>query len=162
MSQYKNWKLDTDAEEITWLGADAADTSVNILNGNVLDELNNIIEDISNNSTCRGLVIYSVKKNGFIAGADVNEFAHFKDSQQILDFLYKGQNIFTKLEALKIPTVAMIDGFCMGGGLELALACDYRITTDSKKNKVRPTRSTTWHSSWLGRHGTFAKINWWL
>ncbi len=53
-----------------------------------------------------------------------------------MNFLRKGQTVFSRLEALTIPTVAMIDGFCMGGGLELALACDYRIATDDKNTRL--------------------------
>lgn len=136
MSQYKNWKINVDEQSITWLGANTASSSANVLNSAALDELNNIIEDISEDKSSQGLVIYSAKENGFIAGADINEFAHFKESTQILDFLYKGQSVFTKIESLKIPTVAIIDGFCMGGGCELILACDYRIATDAKNTKI--------------------------
>ncbi|MDF1758025.1 MAG: 3-hydroxyacyl-CoA dehydrogenase NAD-binding domain-containing protein [Legionellaceae bacterium] len=136
MSHYKNWQVTTDTNKITWLGIDVDHANTNVLGSEVLDELNSILQDISQMKSTQGLVIHSLKENGFIAGADVNEFAHFKKTSQIIDFLRKGQTVFAKLESLSIPKVAIIDGFCMGGGLELALACDYRIGTNSRNTKI--------------------------
>lgn len=132
MNHYKNWKLTKNTKHIYWLGADYEISGTNILNTAVLNELNDILQIIALDTNAQGLIIYSCKKTGFIAGADVTEFSTFKDAKQILDFLLKGQDIFNKLESLKIPTVACIHGFCMGGGLELALACNYRIATQDK------------------------------
>ena len=136
MSHYKHWNIDTDASQIVWLGFNRKNANVNTINDEVLDELNGILQDILQMKNAIGLVIYSAKDKGFVAGADVNEFAHFDKSSQVIDFLRKGQAVFTRLESLTIPTVAMIHGFCMGGGLELALACDYRIVTDDKESKL--------------------------
>lgn len=136
MNNYKNWKLNKDADNIIWLGINVEKSSVNIINSEVLNELNSILQDISHMDTIKGLVIYSLKDNGFIAGADINEFANFTTSSQVTDFLSKGQTVFAKLESLPFPTIAIIHGFCMGGGLELALACDYRVATDDIKTKL--------------------------
>ena len=136
MTHYKNWEVTTDAAKIAWIGINTKDSSTNVINNEVLDELNSILHDISQSESLNGIVIHSLKENGFIAGADVNEFATFTQSAQFSDFLQKGQTVFAKLESLKVPKVAMIDGFCMGGGLELALACDYRIGTNSKNTKI--------------------------
>ncbi len=136
MNHYKNWKLTKNSKHIYWLGADYANSGTNILNSAVLNELNDILQLIALDSNAKGVIIHSCKENGFIAGADVTEFANFKDAKQILDFLLKGQTIFNKLESLKIPTVACIHGFCMGGGLELALACNYRIATQDKATSI--------------------------
>lgn len=133
MTNYNHWKVETDANHIIWLGIDRKDASVNTINDEVLDELNDIIQHVSKNSSLSGLVIYSAKDKGFIAGADVNAFSQFKNPAEAVDFLRKGQTVFSRIEALTIPTVAMIDGFCMGGGLELALACRVRIATDESK-----------------------------
>lgn len=151
MNHYKNWKLTKNSKHIYWLGADYAKSGTNVLNSNVLDELNDILQVISLDQQATGLIIYSCKSNGFIAGADVSEFATFNESKQILDFLLKGQSIFTKLESLKITTVACINGFCMGGGLELALACDYRIATDDRSTNLGlPEVMLGIHPGWGG------------
>ncbi|MDP3704974.1 MAG: 3-hydroxyacyl-CoA dehydrogenase NAD-binding domain-containing protein [Legionellaceae bacterium] len=136
MSHYKNWEIATDAEHIVWLGMNRKNASTNTINNEVLDELNGILQDISHMTKIKGLVIYSLKDKGFIAGADVHEFAYFDKSSQVVDFLRKGQAVFARLEALSIPTVAMINGFCMGGGLELALACHYRIASDDQDTRL--------------------------
>ncbi len=133
MSNYKHWEMNTDADDIVWLGMNRKNATLNTINNEVLDELNGLLQEISQISRAKGLVIHSLKSNGFIAGADVNVFGNFKNPAEAIDFLRKGQAVFSRLEMLSIPTVAMIDGFCMGGGLELALACDYRIATDDSR-----------------------------
>lgn len=149
MSQHKHWNMSVDAQHIIWLGLDRQNASVNTINHDVLDELNGILQDLNHTSDAQGLVIYSMKETGFIAGADVHEFAHFKTHQQIMDFLRKGQAVLARLEGLKYPTVAMIDGFCMGGGLELALACDYRIATEESRLGL-PEVKLGIHPGWGG------------
>lgn len=134
--QWDNWQLTEDDKQIMWLGLDRKDASVNTINEAILDELNVILQDIAKDKKAKGLIIYSLKEKGFIAGADVSLFTEFKDAQEAVSFLRKGQAVFSRLESLDIPTVAMIDGFCMGGGYELALACDYRIASDEKSTKI--------------------------
>lgn len=136
MADYKHFELSTDADHILWLGINRADESVNTINNEVLDELNSILQEVSQQSELKGLIIHSAKDKGFIAGADVKYFSQMEDTTQVLEFLRKGQAVFSRLESLKIPTVAMIDGFCMGGGTELALACRYRIVTDDPHTKI--------------------------
>ena len=151
MSNYKHWEMQTDAGLIVWLGMNRKDCAVNTINDEVLDELNSLLQEISQLSDAKGLVIYSLKQKGFIAGADVNAFAHFDKPAQAVDFLRKGQAVFTRLEHLSIPTVAMIDGFCMGGGLELALACDYRIASDETDTRLGlPEVMLGIHPGWGG------------
>ena len=151
MSNYQHWQMRMDASHIVWLGFDRQNAAVNTINDEVLDELNGILHDISKITDAKGLVIHSLKNKGFIAGADVNAFAHFDGPAQAVDFLRKGQAVFAYLEALTIPTVAMIDGFCMGGGLELALACDYRIATDDKDTRIGlPEVMLGFHPGWGG------------
>ncbi|TAL58926.1 MAG: crotonase [Legionella sp.] len=151
MNNYKNWAIQRDNDNILWLGLDRKDTAVNSINEEVLDELNSILHEVSLDKNAIGLIIYSQKKKGFIAGADVNAFSKFQTTAQAVDFLQKGQAVFARLEHLSIPTVAMIDGFCMGGGYELALACTYRIATDDKDTRIGlPEVMLGIHPGWGG------------
>jgi 3-hydroxyacyl-CoA dehydrogenase/enoyl-CoA hydratase/3-hydroxybutyryl-CoA epimerase len=75
----------------------------------------------------RGVIFYSAKANGFIAGADVKEFTTLTDPNMAFELIRRGQAVMDRIEMLNCPTVAMIHGFCMGGGLEMSLACNYRV-----------------------------------
>lgn len=151
MSNYKHWDMQTDSDAIIWLGFNRQQATVNSINDDVLDELNGLLQDIAQIATAKGLVIYSLKQKGFIAGADVNVIAQLTNPSQAVDFLRKGQAVFARLEMLPIPTVAMINGFCMGGGLELALACDYRIATDDNDTRLGlPEVLLGFHPGWGG------------
>ena len=112
MSNYKHWEMQVDASEIIWLGFNRKDASVNTINDEVLDELNSLLHEITKITKAKGLIIYSLKTKGFIAGADVNAFSSFKNPTLAVDFLRKGQAVFSYLESLTIPTLAMIDGSC--------------------------------------------------
>lgn len=136
MINYTYWTVQRDADEIIWLGLNRVDAAVNSINEGVLNELNAILQELSLDKNAIGLVIYSAKEKGFIAGADVNAFSKFASPTQAVDFLQKGQAVFTRLQTLSIPSVAMINGFCMGGGFELALACTYRIASDDKDTRI--------------------------
>ncbi len=151
MSNYKHWDLQRCTDHILWLGFNREHAVVNTLNQEVLDELNSLLHEISQDKKAIGLVIYSQKEKGFIAGADVNSFTQFENSAQAVDFLQKGQAVFARLQALSIPTVAMIDGFCMGGGYELALACTYRVASDEKDTRIGlPEIMLGIHPGWGG------------
>ncbi|HAU4150322.1 TPA: crotonase [Legionella pneumophila] len=151
MNNYKHWDLQRDKDAILWLGLNRRDAAVNSINEEVLDELNSLLHEISHDKKAMGLIIYSLKEKGCIAGADVNAFSQFESSSQAVDFLQKGQTVFARLQTLSIPSVAMIDGFCMGGGYELALACTYRIATDDKDTRIGlPEVMLGIHPGWGG------------
>lgn len=134
---YKNWHLSTDDKNILWLALDRADSSVNSLNREVLEEFDHILSDIQQgNLKPTAVIIKSGKSNGFIAGADIQQFNQIKDVNEAFDLLRKGQVVYDKLENLSIPTVAMIEGFCMGGGTEMSLACKYRVAEDGNKTRI--------------------------
>ena len=134
-TQYKNWRLNTDENNFIWLEIDKADASTNVLSTEVLEELDAALDKVSAASP-KGLIITSAKSSGFIAGADINEFLQQKDEASATELIQRGQRIFDKLEALSFPTVALINGFCLGGGYELALACRYRVADNDPKVKI--------------------------
>lgn len=134
-TSYKNWKLHTD-DQVLWLGLDKENKSTNVLTPAVFVELENILSDIANQPALRGVILYSAKDHGFIAGADVEQFTHFKNTEDATKLIQMGQQVLNQLAALSIPTVAMIEGFCLGGGLELALACRYRVVEQSEKTRL--------------------------
>lgn len=142
MQHYKHWRLETDNDKVLWLYFDKQNAVVNTIDREVMEELSAIIDDLQNDTEHKGLIIASGKKNGFIAGADIAQFNKFKDIDQAVKMLRHGQQILDKIENLKLPSVAMIDGFCVGGGLELALACHYRVAEDGSKTKLDGSKTT--------------------
>jgi 3-hydroxyacyl-CoA dehydrogenase/enoyl-CoA hydratase/3-hydroxybutyryl-CoA epimerase len=120
------WKVERDAEGIAWLTLDKPGTSTNVLSRVVLEELGTLLGPLASNPP-KGVVVRSAKKNGFIAGADIKEFTSFRDASDAYALIRAGQEVLDRLEALPCPTVAAIHGFALGGGLELALACRYRV-----------------------------------
>ena len=84
----------------------------------------------------KGLVIRSGKASGFIAGADVDEFSAIEDDDDALAIVRRGWDTFERLAALPYPTLALVRGFCLGGGLELALACRYRVAVDEPGTRL--------------------------
>lgn len=130
-----HWRSENDSNGIRWLVLDKADSSTNVLSQAVLSELAELIDQISANPPA-GVVLKSAKESGFIAGADISEFRAVADSGQAEELVRRGQQLLDRLEELPCPTVAAIHGFALGGGLELALACDYRIAVESHKRNL--------------------------
>lgn len=111
-------------------------SSVNTLCSTTLEELDTILSNVLIEGGVNGVVFESAKQNCFIAGADIKEIEKITDSADAQSKASVGQNIINKISKLKIPTYAIINGACMGGGLELALACDVRIATTNEKTKL--------------------------
>ena len=131
----RNWDLHTDAHQLAWLVLDQAESSTNVLSSEVLDELDQALDHLEQLRP-KGLIIKSAKSNGFCAGADVEEFRLVRDRDQALQHIKKTQRIFDRLEQLRFPSLCLIHGFCLGGGLELALACHHRIAEDSSTTRI--------------------------
>jgi 3-hydroxyacyl-CoA dehydrogenase / enoyl-CoA hydratase / 3-hydroxybutyryl-CoA epimerase len=131
----ENWKLKTDADDIIWLYLDTKNSKVNTLGSTVVSELEAIVDHLEKNPPV-GMVLKSAKANGFIAGADVKQFQLLDDSDAAYELVRRSQILFDRIEAFKFPTVALIQGYCLGGGTELALACTYRIAQNDDKTKI--------------------------
>ena len=128
----RSWTLEQDAEGIAWLTLDKPNTSANVLSAAVLAELNERLAELER-ARPRGLILISGKKSGFIAGADIREFTGITDEAGGYALIRAGQQVFDRLEALPCPTVAAIHGFALGGGLETALACRYRVAVADER-----------------------------
>jgi 3-hydroxyacyl-CoA dehydrogenase / enoyl-CoA hydratase / 3-hydroxybutyryl-CoA epimerase len=124
-----SWSLEIDAERIAWLTCDLPGASTNVLSGPVMLELAAKLSEIAALRPA-GVVVQSAKPNGFIAGADINEFLRIQAPQEGYELVRAGQSVVQQLEDLPCPTAAALHGFALGGGLELALACTYRIGAD--------------------------------
>jgi 3-hydroxyacyl-CoA dehydrogenase/enoyl-CoA hydratase/3-hydroxybutyryl-CoA epimerase len=131
----KHWKLTGDADALAWLTFDRAGATTNTFSSEALRELDRIADHLASVPP-RGLAIVSAKDNGFAAGADIDEFTTLKDVEEASAFSLLGNEVFDKIERLPFPTVAMIHGFCMGGGTELALACRFRVADDRPETRI--------------------------
>ena len=134
-STLTHFRLEYDDHNIAWLHLDMADSKVNLLSGAVLEELRSVLDELKNN-TPQGVIILSDKKAGFIFGADIKEFLELDDISQSQPFLDRGHEIMDKLEALPCPTVSMVKGMCLGGGMELSLACNYIVASDDSSTRL--------------------------
>lgn len=128
-SPWKNWTLTRDGDNYAWALLDRPGTSANTLSDDVLEELDDLLDAIDQNRPA-ALIIRSAKAGGFIAGADVSQFVGADDPSEIETRMGRAHQITDRLEALTIPTVAVVHGYCLGGGLEIALACSHRIAVE--------------------------------
>ena len=131
-SPYRNFRLTRDTDGIAWLLFDREGASTNTLSADVMEEFDKILGELEGQRPA-GLVIRSAKKSGFIAGADVNEFRGATDPQVVETAIGRAHAVIDRLEALRVPSVAVIHGFCLGGGLEVALVCQSRIAIDGAR-----------------------------
>jgi 3-hydroxyacyl-CoA dehydrogenase/enoyl-CoA hydratase/3-hydroxybutyryl-CoA epimerase len=129
---WKHWKVARDEDGVAWVVIDKQGASANTLSEDVLVELADVIEKLERDLP-KGVVLRSAKRSGFIAGADIGEFRGMTDVAAIEERLTKAHTVVDWLDRLKVPTVAVIHGYCLGGGLEIALACDYRIAIDDAR-----------------------------
>ena len=155
---YQHWQLQRDEDHILWLTFNRLGTKVNTLNQEAFNELSKTLTELTANLPA-GLIILSGKPRGFIAGADIKQFTTINTVDQAFDLLRSGQLILNQLQNLLIPTCALIRGFCLGGGLELALACRYRVVEDDPATSLRFTRGEFRVTSRLGGNWAFTPFN---
>ena len=132
----KAFDFSIDNSGVATLCFDLEDSNVNILSNDVLLALDAKLDELKSIKEIKLLQITSAKEGIFIAGADIAEIENLKDEEDAYDKVRQGQKILSKLCVLPFPTLAIIDGACLGGGLELALCCDYRICTENPKTKI--------------------------
>jgi 3-hydroxyacyl-CoA dehydrogenase/enoyl-CoA hydratase/3-hydroxybutyryl-CoA epimerase len=128
-------RLEERSEGIVFLRMDVKDRSVNVFNSQLLADFESALDAVAAQTAYRVLVIRSDKPSGFLAGADLQEFDHLRTAAEATAVATRGQALFARLAGLAIPSVAVIHGPCLGGGLECALACDYRIALDQTKTQ---------------------------
>jgi len=150
MSERQHFSRETDDDNIVWLCFDKAGAGTNILSPDVFVQLDEQLRAIAA-AAPRGLVILSGKPNGFIAGADIKSFTQVTTERQAYELLKTGQEVFNRLAALPFPSVALIHGFCLGGGTELALSCRYRVSRDDPGTRLGlPEVRLGIHPGWGG------------
>ncbi|NNF17383.1 MAG: hypothetical protein HKN70_11605, partial [Gammaproteobacteria bacterium] len=131
----RHWRVETDADNVAWVWLDKAGSSANSLGREVMEQLDEELAGLEA-SQPRAVIFCSAKKSGFIAGADITEFRGVTTPEAAYEMIRAGQMVMDRIEALQVTTIAMINGFALGGGLELALACDYRIVVDDDSARL--------------------------
>ena len=133
---WNNFKLTVDENKWAWIDIDRHEKTVNAVCPEFLAELDTVVSFLEGAHDYKKVIFRSAKKGSYVVGADLEAFAKMGQGEEGEKFIAKGQEVFKRLEDLNIPTVALIDGYCFGGGLEFALACHYRLAVDSKTPKM--------------------------
>ncbi|WP_425666538.1 fatty acid oxidation complex subunit alpha FadJ [Vibrio tubiashii] len=137
MSDKTAFNLSIDDQDIAWLSIDVPGEKMNTLQAAFADEMEAIFSQLAEKGAAiKGLVVHSLKPDNFIAGADVRMLDACTSAKEAQALAEKGQQMFQQLSDLPYPVVAAIHGPCLGGGLELALACDYRVCSGSDKTRL--------------------------
>jgi 3-hydroxyacyl-CoA dehydrogenase/enoyl-CoA hydratase/3-hydroxybutyryl-CoA epimerase len=131
----KHWQLNREGSGIVVAVLDKAGESANSLSAEVMAELAQILDQLDVYPP-KGLIVRSGKAAGFIAGADIDEFSQLDTPEQGRALVARGWELFNRLAAVKYPTLALVRGHCLGGGLELALACRYLLAVDEPGTKM--------------------------
>lgn len=139
LNDLKHWRFDIDVDNIAWAWFDTARQRMNTLGREPVEELVRIVaavEEAAERGDVKGVVFISAKPNNFIAGADISEFDALRTEKDVEDVINPVIELFNRVERLKVPAVAAINGYCLGGGLEFAMACHYRVATRDEGTRI--------------------------
>ena len=151
---YRHFKLRRDGDGIAWLLFDREGSSANTLSADVMEEFDRVLAELENQRPA-GLVIRSAKASGFIAGADVNEFRGASDPNMVEAAIGRAHAVIDRLEALRVPTIAALNGSVYGGATDLALACDFRIGVEGMRLLMPASRlGIVYYASGIRRYVT--------
>ena len=128
--------LQVSEQGIGWITIDVPGESQNTVKAEFVDEFESIFKQVETNQSIKALILISGKSDGFVAGADISMLQNLTSEQQVEELAKTGHKVFNRLESLNMPVVVAINGACLGAGLELALACSYRICTDQSSTKL--------------------------
>lgn len=130
-----HWRLAQDDEDLAWLCFDHAEDTTNTLSADVIEQLAKAVDAVAELRP-RGLVLHSAKENGFAAGADIREFDRLTDPDETAKHIDEVHALLERIENLPFSTVARVHGFCLGGGLELAMACRHIVAADDASTRL--------------------------
>jgi len=134
-NNYQHWQLELDRDGVAWATLDKAGESANSLSSAVMSELGQLLDQLEIYPP-KGLIFRSGKAAGFIAGADIQEFTQLDTPAKGIELVSRGWNLCNRLAAVPYPTLALVRGHCLGGGLELTLACRYLLAVDEPGTKM--------------------------
>ena len=154
----KNFRVTWDTAGVVTAALDVPGRTYNVFTEQVLAELQSLVAELEHDATVRLVIFRSDKESGFLAGGDLREISAIRSWQTADQIVIAGQKLFDRLSGLPMPTVAVIHGPCLGGGLELALACRYRVARDDESTRLGLPEAKLGLLPALGRHSTPAGI----
>jgi 3-hydroxyacyl-CoA dehydrogenase / enoyl-CoA hydratase / 3-hydroxybutyryl-CoA epimerase len=136
MNSFQDLRVDRDDRDVVTVTFDVAHRPVNVFDESLLRELSQVVDELEMDRTSRMVVFRSAKPSGFMAGADLHVIENITTPEEVDRMLAWGHTLFRRIETLPMPTLCLIHGACLGGGLEFALACRYRIARDDSSTRL--------------------------
>src|SRR4051812_40544345 len=127
----ESWRAEPGEDGVRTLWFDAPGRSLNVLDAAALESLDRRLDELERDPSARGVLLRSAKERGFCAGADLKTFLEAPSADALTSYLRRGLDVIERLARLNVPTTAVVHGACLGGGLELALACRCRVALAS-------------------------------
>ncbi len=158
LPELRNFQVACDKRGVVTAALDLPGRTYNLFTEQVLAELQTLVAYLERDPAARLVIFRSAKESGFLAGGDLREISALQDCQSADKIVIVGQKLFDRLEGLPMPTVAAIHGPCLGGGLEFALACRYRVARDDDSTRLGLPEITLGPVACLGRHPALARI----